>query len=275
MGVMWSKVTWLITRPRALMRAWRKLGFLTTMRLVAIRMGSGRHSIHAVRIPGYRFPILIRGGQSTDAWALYELLARQEYALVGDLDSPHFIVDAGANIGIASVYFLHQYPEARIVAVEPDPDNFELLRRNLAPYGDQVTLLQGAVWSRHGRLQLDFSVQQEWRISVRSPEGGQPGSVEAYTMPEVIAAGGGGNVDLLKMDIEGSESEVFGPQAPEWLPLVRNIAIELHNRQCVDTFFGALEGYQFDKLSHHKDNVVICRNLRAPAGDRSSAAGLR
>jgi FkbM family methyltransferase len=238
----------------------------TTLQLARIRMGA-REATHELRIPGYPHPITIRGGQSTDAWAVYELLVMQEYALVGDLDSPAFIIDAGANIGIASLYFLHQYPNARIVAIEPHPANFELLRKNLTPYAQRVTLLQGAVWKTRGRLQLDFR-GEDWRTEVHAAEKGQEGSVEAFTLPE-IAAYGDGRVDLLKMDIEGSETEVFGPEAQEWLPSVKNIAIELHGPQCSDRFFGALTGYQFDRRQHHKDNVIICRNLRAPAADRS------
>ena len=118
------------------------------------RMGA-REATHELRIPGYPHPITIRGGQSTDAWAVYELLVMQEYALVGDLDSPGFIIDAGANIGIASLYFLHQYPNARIVAIEPHPGNSELLRKNLAPYAERVTLLPKAPYGKAaGRLQL-------------------------------------------------------------------------------------------------------------------------
>jgi FkbM family methyltransferase len=237
------------------------------VQLVRIRLGSDRQATYALRIPGYPHPITIRGGQSTDAWAVYELLVMQEYALVGDLDSPGFIIDAGANVGIASLYFLHQYPAARIVAIEPHPGNFELLRKNLAPYSDQVTLIQGAVWKSRGRLQLEFG-GWEWQTSVRAADSDHPGSVEAFTLPE-IAAFGDGSIDLLKMDVEGSETEVFGPEAQEWLPSVRNIAIELHGKQCSDRFFASLTGYQFDLRKHHKDNVIICRNLRAPARDRS------
>lgn len=238
-----------------------------TLQLVRIRLATGKHTTYSVQIPKYPYAITIRGGQSTDAWALYELLVMQEYALVADLDSPAFIIDGGANVGIASLYFLNHYPSARIVAVEPSPANFEILRKNLAPYAERVTLIQGAIWKSSGHLILEQG-QEEWRTSVRCVDTGESGSVEAFTLPSLIALGDG-KVDLLKLDIEGSESEVFGPEAPQWLPAVRNIAIELHSKECTDRFFGALAGYQFDLRKHHKDNVVICRNLRAPAADRS------
>jgi FkbM family methyltransferase len=257
----------LITRPRALWRAWRKLGLRSTLQLVHIRLAVEKHTTYGVRIPKYPYTITIRGGQSTDAWALYELLVMQEYALVADLVAPAFIIDGGANVGIASLYFLNQYPSARIIAVEPSPANFEILRKNLAPYSGRVTLVQGAIWKTSGRLQLETG-QEDWRTSVRRVDSDEPGSVEAFTLSALIALGGG-QVDLLKLDIEGSESEVFGPEAQQWLPAVRNIAIELHSKECRDRFFGALAGYQFDLRQHHKDNVIICRNLRAPAADRS------
>jgi FkbM family methyltransferase len=257
---MFEKLKWLATRPRAVLRAWWALGFRTTVQLALIRMRSARNETHELRILKYPHPVTIRGGQSTDAWAIYELLVMQEYALVGDLDSPSFIIDGGANIGIASLYFLNRFPTAHVVAVEPHPGNFELLRQNLSPYAPRVTLIQGAIWKSGGHLDLDLG-QEEWRTSVRAASDGRSGSVEAFPLTALLAHGNG-KVDLLKLDIEGSESEIFGPEAQEWLPTIQNIAIELHSKLCSDRFFGALKGYEYELRQHHKDNVVICRNIR-------------
>ena len=112
---------------------------------------------------------------------------------------------------------------AHVVAVEPHPGNFELLRQNLSPYAPRVTLIQGAIWKSGGHLDLDLG-QEEWRTSVRASSDGRSGSVEAFPLTALLAHGNG-KVDLLKLDIEGSESEVFGPEAQEWLPTIRNIAI--------------------------------------------------
>ena len=210
--------------------------------------------------------ITIRGGQH----------GRQYLRIAGikcdlpwsqDLDSPTFIIDGGANIGIASLYFLNRYPAARVVAVEPNPANFEILVKNLAPYAKRVTLLRGAIWKSNGRLHLELR-QEEWATRVRADEGDQSGSVEAFTLPALIAYGNG-TVDLLKLDIEGSEREIFGLEAQQWLPSVRNIAIELHGKECADRFFDALRGYEYDLHKHRF--VVVCRNLRAPAADGAVA----
>jgi tRNA G46 methylase TrmB len=47
---------------------------------------------------------------------------------------PKVIVDAGANIGLASIYFANKYPDAKIIAIEPEQSNFELFKENVAPY---------------------------------------------------------------------------------------------------------------------------------------------
>jgi FkbM family methyltransferase len=264
-----KKLQWLFTRPRALARSISKLGLVTTLQLIRIRMNLGRQATYALRVPSYPHPIIIRGGQSTDTWALYELLVMDEYALVSDLKSPGFIIDCGANIGIATVYFLNRYPQVRIVAVEPDPDNFEICRKNLAPYGDRVVLLCGAVWKLEGHLVLQ-PIGYSWNTKVRAAGQAEAGSVKAYTVPQLMAYGKG-PVDLLKVDIEGSEKEVFGPGAQEWLPSVRNIVIELHDKQCIDNFFAAMEGYQYELISKKQD-VVVCRNIKVKQESASNVS---
>jgi FkbM family methyltransferase len=257
-----------------LFRAWKTLGLQTMLQLVRIRMIGTPQNRYVLRIPRFPHPIFIRGGKSSDAVALYEVLVTQEYALTANMDSPAFIIDGGANIGMASLYFLNRYPSARVVAIEPESTNFELCRMNLGPYGDRVVLIQGAIWKSAGRLALDLG-EQEWVNRVRND---QFGTVEAFTIPSLIARSDG-KVDLLKLDIEGSEIEIFEPDARKWLPSVRNIAIELHGDDRKDRFFAALAGYRYDLSLEHTWSdpaagpssncyLAICQNLHS-----QSAAG--
>jgi FkbM family methyltransferase len=233
-------------------------------RLVLIRAGGRAQKRYVLRIPGYRHPVVIRGGQSSDAIALYEVMVTREYELTAQLDSPAFIIDGGANIGMASLFFLNRYPTSKVVAVEPDPANFEICRLNLEPYGNRVTLIRGGIWKTPGHLALQSS-QQEWTTSVRDDPSG---TVEAFTLPSLIALGSG-KVDLLKLDIEGSEGELFADGAPEWLRRVHNIAIELHGTGRKDGFFAAMAGYRYDgscsKTWDESENscyIAICQNIR-------------
>jgi FkbM family methyltransferase len=264
-----SRFEWLLTRPRTLFRAANVLGWRTALQLVRLRVTGSRDQKYKLNVPGYLHPIFIRGGSASDAVALYEVFVTHEYALKTPLESPAFIIDCGANVGMASLYFLNRYPAARVVSVEPSPANFELCRLNLEPYGDRVKLIQGAVWKSPGRLSLEAN-DQAWATRVSDDK---PGTVEAFTVPALMAHGPG-KVDLLKVDIEGSEGEVFGPDSQEWLPRVRNIAIELHGHPNKDLFFAALNGRRYDLFMHtswidpaigpaSSCYVAICENLRA------------
>lgn len=266
----------LLTRPRVLYRTANALGWVTALRLVYIRLRGTADRRYALRIPQFSYPVSIRGGDSSDAIALYEILVTQEYALTAQLDPQPFIIDGGANIGIASLYFLNLYPKSRVIAVEPDQSNFELCSANLAPYGDRATLIQGALWKGEGYLALELG-QKEWLTRVRDD---QPGTIKAFTIPSLIDRGNG-SVDLLKLDIEGSEFEIFGPEAQTWLPSIRNIAIELHGEDRKDRFLAALKEYDYDLSMNltwtdftEASNcyLAICQNIRPTPQDRLSPA---
>jgi FkbM family methyltransferase len=66
---------------------------------------------------------------------------------------PRLILDLGANVGYASVYFSLRHPTARVIAVEPEPSNVALLRQNVAALPG-VDVVEGAVWPHSGRLSL-------------------------------------------------------------------------------------------------------------------------
>jgi FkbM family methyltransferase len=248
----------ILTRPRAFWRASRKLGVSAAFSLIRIRLGS-RQTVYELRVPRLPHPVYLRGGSSSDTMVLYEIFVTDEYDLIEDLGAPQFVIDGGANIGLFSLYFLNRYPTARIVAVEPDAETVEVCRKNLAGYAARTTIVHGAIWSRAGSLILE-PTGEEWTASVRSPGAGEAGSTEAFTMPSLIALGRGAGVDLLKLDVEGGEREIFGANAQEWLPSVSNIVIELHGPDCMDRFFSALTPYQYEES--HRDSVYVCRNIR-------------
>jgi len=76
----------------------------------------------------------------------------------------------------------------------------------------------------------------------------------------LIELGGAEAADLLKVDIERAELEIFGETAKAWLPRVRNICIELHGADCEDAFFSALAGFDYEL--ERSGELTICRNIR-------------
>lgn len=135
------------------------------------------------------------------------------------------IIDAGANCGMATKYFALTYPEAHIVAIEPDAGNLALARHNNT--ASDAMFLQAAVGSTDGRARLVDPGMGHWGLRVEAdPDGGVPivgvnGIVEA-------AIGAGMSPFIVKIDIEGFESELFSHNT-EWIDQFPVLIIELHD----------------------------------------------
>jgi FkbM family methyltransferase len=214
-----------------------------------------------------KYPVVVRLRGSSDMEVFGPIFVAEEYACIGEISSPKLVMDLGANVGYSSAYLLSRFPSAAFVAVEPDPDNFKQCRENLAPYGNRVRLVLGGVWSDRSRLVLSrptFGDGREWAAQVRESDGeDDEATVEGWDIPSLLELAGQEQIDLLKVDIEGSESHLFGSNFSSWLPKVRNICIELHGADCRDVFFNALKNFEYE-LGFSGD-LTICRNLRPKA----------
>jgi hypothetical protein len=69
--------------------------------------------------------------------------------------------------------------------------------------------------------------------------------VRGFDIGTLFASSGADRIDLLKLDVEGSEAEIFR-RREAWLDKVDTIAIELHDEECRKSFFGALSSTEFD-----------------------------
>lgn len=205
------------------------------------------HARTAVTFGVRNWSSIVRGGRLRTPHAMYPLEFRRdtsdlsvyrqvflglEYACLPN-DDVAFIIDCGANVGYASAYFLTRSPRAQLIAVEPDPGNFAVLTRNLAPYGRRARAIHGAVWSHATRLSMaanDYRGGEEWARQVC--EGGD--EVAAYGVADLLRVAGWERADLLKMDIEGAEAIVFANNTEAWIDRVNTMVIELHD----DTDFG-------------------------------------
>jgi FkbM family methyltransferase len=176
--------------------------------------------------------------RTSDPLVIADVLIDDSYACLLEVPDVQVIVDAGANIGAASVYLLEAYPEAVLVALEPDAGSFEVLARNLAYYGSRAHALRTALWDRPAALGIDrgrFRDGREWTFQVRPSVDGDA-EVESTTIPGILDALHVPQIDILKIDIERAERTVFQESARAWLNRVRVIAIELHDAECRAAF---------------------------------------
>jgi len=210
-------------------------------------------------------PIYVREG-SPDRETIDWVLVQENYAFVEqDVPDPRLIVDCGAYAGYSTLYFLTAYPNARVIALEPDERNFELCRRNLLHYGDRVTLMHAAVWPEPAELVLrkgELGDRRQWGTAVRLPRPGEKTDVRGVDVPEILRASGFAVIDLLKLDIVTSEEVLFSRNHERWLPRVKNILLGLNEKAGEDAFFGALSGFQF--FLARRPSVVACTRM-APA----------
>jgi FkbM family methyltransferase len=179
-----------------------------------------------------------------------QLFVRDELSFLNSMSRLRTVVDLGANVGYFSAYVLSRFQSVNVIAVEPDPQNAEVCRSNLKPYGERAVVREGAAWFERGRLVLSrgtFRDGREWASAVRNAEAGETCDIEAWDMPTLLQTCNAECVDLLKIDIEGSEAAVFSFGADKWLSSVRNLCIEIHDAKCLQAVQDALAGFQYDE----------------------------
>lgn len=206
--------------------------------------GRGRaKSLRTIRLRGYDLPFHYRLN-SSDAGVIQQVFGDQDYGCVAQLPGVRTIIDCGGNIGATSFYLLHRYPDARVVVVEPDSANMALCRKNLAPFADRVTFVQAGVWSTTTPMIVErgtYRDGKEWSIQVRPARTGEKADFEAVTIPDLMVKAGFDSVDLLKVDIEAAEKEVFS-NAAGWINRIGSLVIELHGPDCEAAVQSAVTG---------------------------------
>jgi FkbM family methyltransferase len=234
---------------------------LDAFRLAVFQGSPGNIRIHLNA--GARQVFLRRA--TSDIQCLDKVFICNEYVMPFKI-SPRVIVDAGANIGLATVYYANKYPDARILSIEPEPANFQMLKRNCAGLRN-VTLMQAAIWPEKAALRFENSETEPWAFSVTDAGSDKAGSsVDAITMEEVLQHLGADQIDLLKVDIEGSELQLFSRGAERWIDRVEAIVIELHDRYrpgCAQAFYSVLATRNFIQ-EIRGENIFI--HLRSGAG---------
>jgi FkbM family methyltransferase len=224
---------------------WDVMPLLDAIRLVLTKGRPGKIQIYLR--PVARKVVLRR--QSTDMQCFMKVFIAHEYHSPYSL-SPQVIVDAGANIGMATLFFAQRYPQAHIVAIEPEASNFEMLKQNCQQLPN-VTLFRGALWPEDRELKIMNPSADAWGFSISDDcNGSDCPRVAAITMLDILDRVNADRIDLLKLDIEGAELQLFSKNSDQWLGRIHVIAIELHDRLtpgCSHAFYSALVSRKFSQ----------------------------
>lgn len=184
---------------------------------VALRLGGAEPTTVTLRAIG------------GDLAILFEIFAEQAYHIPDAVlppDEVTSIVDCGAHIGLSALYLAYRYRNARVIAIEPNPTNYALLADNTASE-PRITPVQACIAAERGVSRIDVA-GPSWshRVGKRGIE------VEAVTLDDIRARFGLGEIDVLKMDVEGTERDIF----PRGIGNVRAVAAELHGAYTLDHF---------------------------------------
>jgi FkbM family methyltransferase len=205
------------------------------------------------------YPLRCRAGTS-DIRVFWQIFVKEDYSAIKPRRPVRLIVDCGANVGYSAAYLLTRFPDAEVIALEPDPANYELLVENMRPYGTRIRTINAAVWSRPTAVRIRPSRYRDGLEWTRQVEEG--GAIQALDIDSVTSD----PISILKVDIEGAEAVVFG-DSPEWLSRVDLIAIEIHD----DTHFGdaraafmrAMRAHGFEVRDVSREVTVAARSSSA------------
>lgn len=176
-----------------------------------------------------------RGIDSSDIDVLNQVFLYKEYKFIEEYkkiftENKINILDAGANIGASTLYMSRLFPNAEIISIEPDTENFKQLCKNIELNSVNAIPENVALWYKKELLNIakDFRDGKEWALTV-VPDS-QNGFIKAFTVDELMRKYKWDSIDIFKMDIEGAEKDILlNPfYKPEFLNKVNMILIEIH-----------------------------------------------
>lgn len=238
----------------------KKVGIFNALWLIIYEVK--REGILSIRLKGYRHPIALRTNTS-DIATFEQIFIRRDYDIAID-SKPEFIIDGGAYIGLSAIYFANRFPEAKIIAVEPAGINYEMLKRNTSKYNN-ITTFNAALWSERKSLAVKDEGLGEWGFLIKEVDDSNLESIDGITIEDLLGTSGFTSIDILKLDVEGSEVELLSENYENWLSKVKVMIIELHENLrpgCKEVFLKATKPYDFAYSTSGENEVLISNILK-------------
>lgn len=198
-------------------------------------------------------------------WEYMDIFKRRIYHFESSESKPH-IIDAGGCVGMSALYFKHAYPESTILSFEPDPEIFKILKRNIEGNRLQgITPINAALGKKEGLL--SFFPDGADGGSLLGSE--SPGKTDVQVVP--LSRFMNNPIDMLKMNIEGMEGDVF-EEIQDKLEMVKEIIFEYHAFDALPQTLGRileiLDAHGFRYLINDATNSEIPVPFHLPRGYR-------
>jgi len=215
----------------------------------------------------------------SDLFVLGQIFGSKEYGLdktieakINSISSSYksegkipLIIDAGANVGYSSIYFADTYPDAHVIAIEPDHDTFIIMKQNCSGH-TRITPIHAALWKHNDGVNLQNLGVASWARTVNNN-----GATPSRTLQDIFSTIPESAPLILKMDIEGSEKETV-EAAPDVVRSFPVIMIEPHDFEkpgssCLSPLYSAISNEPFDTLLSG-ENIIFLNIYRDDANSR-------
>ncbi|WP_422359123.1 FkbM family methyltransferase [Reichenbachiella sp.] len=240
-------------------------GLIIYLKLISCKHGLIKKA--KIKVPKIKKPILVRN--STSDYPIFNQVFRDlEYDINFGFE-PKSIIDAGANIGLTALYFSGEYPNCKIISIEPESLNFEVLVENTKANANIIPVKK-ALSNKLEKLSVMGSDRETSSFTTEKLESneddkGRRNEVETTTVSELMRENDLKSVDVVKIDIEGFEKELFESNHEDWVPYTKVLIIELHDRMkkgCSKSLFECMVKYDFE-LDMRGENLIFT-NLNKP-----------
>ncbi|HKQ33130.1 MAG TPA: FkbM family methyltransferase [Thermodesulfobacteriota bacterium] len=214
------------------------------------------HPAVKVKVPDSDTYLLLRPARP-DLDTFHYIFIKHEYDF--DCKSAGYIIDAGAHVGLASVFFSLKYPEAKILSIEPEDSNYKLLVANTKLFPN-IKTIKAALWGHKTFVNILNPDAADWEYRVSDID--NKDGISAITVEDAMSQMATDRIDILKMDIEGSEIEVFKTSG-SWIDRIKSIVLETHDRLrpgCAQAMEMAIEGRNFDRKSLDGNVLLTQKN---------------
>lgn len=199
---------------------------------------------------------------STDLIVFRSIFVYREFKLPISID-PELIIDTGAYTGLSSLYFALKYPQAKIYSIEPEKSNFITLVKNTKNIKNIKPINKG-IWHNESHLKIIDRKTGNFGFMVKEVGKNEPFDIDAVTIAQIFNDSKCNKIDILKIDIEGAEKELFTHGDKSWINYVNVIMIELHDKikeGCTKSFYSAFNLDEWHEIVKGEKVILIRKKL--------------
>ena len=210
-----------------------------------------------LKLKGYQNDVYLRP-KTSDFKIFKQIFIAEEYNVIYP-KQVNIIIDAGSNCGYSIVYFKNKFKKAKLIAVEPDTSNIEMIKKNTSGLTD-VFVVKGGIWNINTDLKIVNKEAGKWAFRVVETLD-NTSEFKGYSLDAIMLEHDIKTIDILKMDIEGSEKKIFEQNYQYWLSKTTFGFLELHEDYApgvTDLVHSRLDEFNF-KVSNSGENVVFSK----------------